>query len=60
VTARPAYQPRHGGFTLPWRALLLTSIATAAYLLLGPAPESWVWDRTAITGGEWWRLLIPS
>ena len=57
MTARSADYPRHGGFTLPWRALLLTAIATTAYLVLGPAPEGWVWDRTAIAGGEWWRLL---
>lgn len=57
MTAGPAYHPRHGGFMLPWRALLLTLIATTAYLVLGPAPEGWVYDRTAIAGGEWWRLL---
>lgn len=57
MTAKPAYHSRHGGFTLPWRAMVLTAIATTAYLALGSAPEGWVYDRTAIAAGEWWRLL---
>ncbi|HEC07877.1 MAG TPA: rhombosortase [Thiolapillus brandeum] len=48
---------RHGGPWLPWRTLLLATAAVAAYLLLGAAPENWVFDRAAITRGEWWRLL---
>jgi rhomboid family GlyGly-CTERM serine protease len=28
-----------------------------AYLILGAAPESWVFDRVAIARGEWWRLV---
>lgn len=48
---------RHGGSKLPWRTLLLTTIAATAYLTLGPTPDNWIFDRVAITQGEWWRLL---
>ena len=47
----------HGGITLPWRTLLLSAGAIAAYLILGAAPEVWVFDRVAIAQGEWWRLV---
>jgi len=47
----------HGSFTLPWRSLLLAAAALAVYLILGPAPEAWVFDRVAIAGGDWWRLI---
>jgi len=57
VTPRSASRARHGSFSLPWRTLLLTAIAICAYLTLGPAPDGWVFERTAIAGGEWWRLL---
>jgi len=48
---------RRGGIWLPWRSLLLATAAVLAYLLLGAAPQDWVFDRAAIAGGEWWRLL---
>ena len=48
---------RYGGITLPWRTLFLGAGAIAAYLILGAAPEAWVFDRAAITQGEWWRLI---
>ena len=47
----------HGGLSLPWRTLLLTSLALAGYLILGPAPEAWVFERSAISQGEYWRLI---
>jgi len=50
-------EERHGGIALPWRSFLLGAVALAAYLVLGPAPEAWVYDRAAIAGGEWWRLF---
>ena len=50
-------QSRHGRSILPWRTLLLTVIATSAYLALGPVPDQWIFDRVAIAEGEWWRLL---
>ena len=31
--------------------------AVAAYLVLGAAPENYVFDRQAIVQGEWWRLI---
>jgi len=46
-----------GGSTLPWRSILLGAGAVVAYLVLGAAPEAWVFDRAAIAQGEWWRLV---
>lgn len=43
--------------SLPWRSFLMGALAIAVYLLLGPSPEAWVFDRVAITQGEWWRLV---
>lgn len=53
------FQPkeRHGGLLLPWRTLLLTIFALAAYLMLGAAPDLWVFDRAAIAQGQIWRLF---
>jgi rhomboid family GlyGly-CTERM serine protease len=48
---------RCGSLWLPWRTLLLTTLALVSYLCLGSAPETWVFDRTAIAQGEWWRLI---
>jgi rhomboid family GlyGly-CTERM serine protease len=48
---------RHGSLTLPWRTLLLTGLALGLFLGFGSAPEAWVFDRMAITQGEWWRLI---
>lgn len=42
---------------LPWRTLLLTGLALFLYLWSGAAPEAWVYDRLAISQGEWWRLI---
>ena len=47
----------HGGQWLPWRTLLLAATALLMYGLFGAAPQAWVFDHTAISGGEWWRLL---
>ncbi len=47
---------RRGGL-LPWRTLLLTALALAGYLVLGAAPEAWVFDRAATAQGGVWRLL---
>lgn len=46
-----------GSSVLPWRAIGLAIGAIALYLVLGAAPGGWVFDREAIAGGEWWRLL---
>ncbi|MCU7812765.1 MAG: hypothetical protein KZQ77_16290, partial [Candidatus Thiodiazotropha sp. (ex Notomyrtea botanica)] len=46
-----------GGLLLPWRTLLLTTLALTGYLILGAAPEIWVFDRAAIGKGEVWRLV---
>lgn len=48
---------RHGSIALPWRSLSLGVSAILLYLLFGPAPEAWVYDRAAIDRGEWWRLI---
>lgn len=47
---------RRGSLWLPWCTFLLTTLALVSYLFLGSAPEAWVFDRTAIAHGEWWRL----
>ncbi|MEN8106445.1 MAG: rhombosortase [Pseudomonadota bacterium] len=47
----------HGGIMLPWRTLLLGTVALSAFLCLGAAPEAWVFDRAAISRGELWRLI---
>jgi rhomboid family GlyGly-CTERM serine protease len=46
-----------GTVFVPWASLLLSSLALFAYLHTGAAPVDWVFDRTAIAQGEWWRLL---
>lgn len=43
--------------TLPWQTLLLAAVALIAYIIPGSAPETWVFDRTAIGEGEIWRLV---
>lgn len=48
---------RHGSIKLPWLSIVLATGATIAYVAFGAAPEMWVFDRAAITQGEWWRLL---
>ncbi len=57
MIARAIDRRRHGGFALPWRTLLLSGLALALYVAFGAAPEAWVYDRTAIVQGEWWRLV---
>jgi rhomboid family GlyGly-CTERM serine protease len=42
---------------LPWLTIALVGSVAALYAALGPAPEAWVYDRAAVAGGEWWRLL---
>jgi len=42
---------------LPWLTLLLSGLAMTLYLIAGPAADSLVYDRAAIAGGEWWRLV---
>ncbi len=46
----------HGSQKLPWRTALLTVLAAGAYFVFGSAPEAWVFDREAISQGEFWRL----
>ncbi len=46
-----------GGAKLPWLTSVLVGLAALSFLLAGPAPEFWVFDRAAIDQGEWWRLL---
>lgn len=47
----------HGRGSLPWRTLVLMGLTLALYLLLGPAPELLVYQRDAISDGQWWRLI---
>jgi len=48
---------RHGNMMLPWYTFFLAAIASGLYLFAGAAPEFLVYDRSAITSGEWWRLI---
>ena len=57
VTALFGLRVGQGSITLPWRSLLLAAGAVVAYLVFGAAPEAWVFDRHAISQGEWWRLI---
>ncbi len=47
----------HGSAALPWLTGLVAVIAAGLWLLLGPAPEALVFDRSAIADGELWRLV---
>lgn len=53
----PGTESVHGGLAPPWRTLILTSVALTLYFVAGPAPEVWVYDRSAIAAGELWRLV---
>ena len=58
MTVLSVAELRHGGSALlPWRSLLLAAAAVAVYLVYGAAPTEWVFDRSAIGQGEWWRLI---
>jgi len=57
VLTGPSKWSSHGTVFVPWATLLLSSLALFAYLHTGAAPVDWVFDRTAIEQGEWWRLL---
>lgn len=41
----------------PWLTTLLAAIATSLWWMLGPAPDTLVFDRSAIEAGEIWRLV---
>ena len=43
--------------SLPWLTLGLTGLLVALFVIAGPAPVAWVFDRDAIMAGEWWRLI---
>jgi rhomboid family GlyGly-CTERM serine protease len=41
----------------PWLTALAVAVASGLWLSLGSVPQALVFDRSAIAGGEWWRLL---
>ncbi|MGD2082354.1 MAG: rhombosortase [Chromatiales bacterium] len=45
------------GLAPPRLTLAVALLAAALYVLAGPAPPTWVLERTAVAEGEWWRLL---
>ena len=47
----------HGGFRAPWFTFILAALAIAFYFFAGAASTAWVFDRTAIADGQWWRLI---
>lgn len=44
-------------FGQPWLTGLAVLLTAGLWLLLGPAPPALVYDRAAVTQGEWWRLV---
>jgi len=46
-----------GSVSLPWLTALLVALAGFLWWSAGPAPEALVFDRSAIAGGELWRLI---
>lgn len=43
--------------SFPWVTLALAGSMVALFAAFGPAPGSLVYDRVAIAGAQWWRLL---
>jgi rhomboid family GlyGly-CTERM serine protease len=46
-----------GGRQPPWLTVVAVAVASGLWLSLGPVPDALIFDRSAIAGGEWWRLL---
>ncbi len=42
---------------IPWVTAMITMAMTSLYIVAGPVPEAWVYDRAAVLDGELWRLL---
>ena len=47
----------HGGLSPPWFTFILAALVIAIYFFAGAAAPDWVFERTAIADGEWWRLI---
>lgn len=47
----------HGGPRPPWFTFTLAALAIGFYCFAGAAAPAWVFDRSAIADGEWWRLI---
>ncbi len=47
----------HGGRRLPWFTFSLAAAILLLYGLLGPAPETLVYDRDAVHAGQLWRVF---
>lgn len=43
--------------TVPWLTLGAALVLLAGYVVLGPAPEALIYDRSALAQGEFWRLI---
>lgn len=42
---------------VPWLTLIMAALALFLYLAAGPASPTLVFDRVAVTHGQWWRLV---
>lgn len=42
---------------VPWLTLTMAALALLLYLGTGPACSALVFDRIAVTTGQWWRLI---
>lgn len=50
-------EQNRGGRQPPWLTVIAVAVASGLWVRLGPVPDALVFDRSAIAGGEWWRLL---
>jgi rhomboid family GlyGly-CTERM serine protease len=41
----------------PWLTLTMSALALLLYLGAGPAAPALIFDRVAVTHGQWWRLV---
>lgn len=57
MSSRDIVTRSHGGRRSPWLTGLLVAVIAFLWAVLGPAPGSLVFDRTAIANGEMWRLV---
>ncbi len=42
---------------MPRISVVAVAVVLGVWIVAGPAPEAWVYDRHAVLAGEWWRLL---
>lgn len=53
---KTALQADHNPKDVPWLTLTMAALALLLYLGAGPAAPALIFDRVAVTHGQWWRL----